>query len=189
MKKIIGLVTVLTFISCSSTPKKLDADKEIISDQGELTRQEMENTAKEMGVYIAHQIQNDLGAGKVYLAFLPTKNDTTEEIAVDLYDQSMVSTLISRKVNVLRVEDRTAALRELQFSQSGATENELEAGKMKSATHFIQTIILENVFSHKGDKIIEHTILTELRSVETQAVLFSKKKVFRKKVARGQISW
>lgn len=188
-KPMLFLLVSLFMFSCSSAPKKLDANKEIISDQGELTRQELENTAQSMAIQIAYHIKGNMNPAETYVAFLPTINDTTEEIAVDLYDQNMVQILLQKKIPVLKASDRHAALKELEFSQSGITENELEAGKMKSATHFIQTKILENVFNASGDKIIEHTILTELRDVQTTVVLFSKKKIYRKKVSRNQISW
>lgn len=189
IKKILILGISIFMFSCSSTPKKIDTSKELISDQGELTRQELENTAGSMATQIAYHIKSNMNPQETYVAFLPTINDTTEEISIDSYDQNMVQILLKQNIPVLRVEDRQAALKELQFSQTGVTENELEAGKMKSATHFIQTKILEDVFNYKGDKIIEHTILTELRDVQTQVVVFSRKKIYRKKVKRNQISW
>lgn len=189
LKWIAILSTLLFLVSCASSPRKLDANKEIISDQGELTRQELEKAAKTMARDMSIAVKKKMNSQETYIAFLPTRNDTTEEIAVETFDQSMVSALLQNSIHVVRAEDRKAALKELAFAQTGATDNSIEAGKMKSATHFIQTKILENVFNYRGNKVIEHTILSELRSVETQVVVYSNKKVYRKKIGRNQISW
>ncbi|HRP68631.1 MAG TPA: hypothetical protein PLY93_03800 [Turneriella sp.] len=62
---------------------------------------------------------------------------------------------------------------------------------MKSPNFFIQTTISENIFRSGGDRIVEQTLNFELRSVETQLVVFSDRVIYRKKPRNqgGGVTW
>jgi hypothetical protein len=62
---------------------------------------------------------------------------------------------------------------------------------MKSPNFFIQTDINENIFKSGGDRIVEQILNFELRSVETQLVVFSDRIVYRKKPKnqKGGTTW
>ena len=54
----------------------------------------------------------------------------------------------------------------------------------------IKTDIEENIYSYKGDKIVEQVINIELREVTTQLVRWSDSVKYRKKaVSSGGVGW
>ncbi|HRP68632.1 MAG TPA: hypothetical protein PLY93_03805 [Turneriella sp.] len=95
---ILFLAILLALAACSTTTKRLDADKDITADSGELTRGELEkaadNLAQKVGAYMA---ANKPAAG-VFVAFLPTKNDTSDQLPVNIFDNRIVDKLLAAKI-------------------------------------------------------------------------------------------
>jgi len=184
------LFTILIFFSCASSPKRLDVEKDILADTGELTPIELERTAKRLGDSIAQYFKNNPNPDGIFVALLPTKNNTSEQISVDVFDNVLVQQLLKNGIYTVRTEDRSTALKEIEFSMSGLAEKPLSIGKMKSPNYFIKTDIDENMFRSKGDKIVEQVINIELREVTTQLVKWSDRVVYRKKaVSGGGLGW
>jgi len=190
-KKIFFIIfTILIFFSCASSPKRLDVEKDILADTGELTPIELERTAKRLGDSIAKYFKNNPNPDGIFVALLPTKNNTSEQISVDVFDNVLVQQLLKNGIYTVRTEDRSTALKEIEFSMSGLAEKPLSIGKMKSPNYFIKTDIDENMFRSKGDKIVEQVINIELREVTTQLVKWSDRVVYRKKaVSSGGLGW
>lgn len=182
---------IVGFVGCASTTKRLDSGEDITADSGELTRTEMEKAASAFVKKLKVHFDSDRPKDGIFVAFLPTKNDTSEELPVSVFDSRMAADLLAAKIYTVRVEDRNKALSEISFSQTGATASELSAGKMRSPNFFIQTDITEAIFKSGGDRIIEQTLNFELRSVETQLVVFSDRITYRKKPRnqKGRLGW
>ncbi len=192
MKSLITLLFALLLfnLSCSSGAKRVDLDKDLISDTGGLTRAELEESAKKLADKVGEFFKKNPKEEGIFVAFLPTKNDTSEQISTDIFDNTFVQNLIKNGIFTVRIENRKDALKELALSQSGLTSNPLSAGNMKSPNFFIKCDIDENIFSNKGDKIVEQNINLELRNVETQLVTWSDKITFRKQARSNKgVTW
>ena len=184
------LLTVPLVYGCASGSKRLDTEKDILSDTGELTRLELEKAALRLAEGIAEHFKKKPHPDGIFVALLPTKNETSEIIAVDVFDNTMVSKLLESGIYTVRTEDRSTALSEIEFGMTGMVSNPLSVGKMKSPNFYIKTDILEFSYMSKGKKIMEQTINTELREVETQLVVWSKREVYRKQAAKnGSVNW
>ncbi len=183
-------VTLVYLNSCSSTPKRLNFAEDIVADSGELTPYELEKSAKNLAKLIAGHFKKHPNKDGVFVALLPTKNNTSEVIPVKVFDNTLVTELRKKGIYTVRTESRKQSLKEIEFSMSGMTENELSIGKMKSPNYFIKTDIDENIYSYKGDKIVEQVINIELREVTTQLVRWSDSVKYRKKaVSSGGVGW
>lgn len=189
--KLILLAFSLVFVACSSTTKRLNASDDLTADSGELTRGELEKAAEKLSQKVKLHFDANKPAEGIFVAFLPTKNDTSDQLPVQVFDNRLVGNLLAAKIYTVRVEDRNKALSEIAFSQTGATANGISAGNMKSPNFFIQTDITENIFRSGGDRIVEQTLNFEMRSVETQLVVFSDRVVYRKKPRnqKGGLTW
>lgn len=185
------VLTCIVMTACASTTKRLDSGEEMLADSGELTRGELEKAAVAMAAKVKAHFDKNIPPDGLFVAFLPTKNDTSDQLPVNLFDNRVVGDLLAAKIYTVRVEDRNKALSEIAFSQTGATAAGLTAGKMKSPNFFIQTDINENIFKSGGDRIVEQILNFELRSVETQLVVFSDRIVYRKKPKnqKGGTTW
>lgn len=181
----------LSVIACNTTTKRLDAGQDMLADSGELTRGELEKAAGALAEKVRQHFAANVPPGGLFVAFLPTKNDTSDQLPVNVFDNRVVGDLLTAKIYTVRVEDRNKALSEIAFSQTGATANGLSAGNMRSPNFFIQAEITENLFKSGGDRIVEQVLNFELRSVETQLVVFSDRIVYRKKPRnqKGGVTW
>jgi hypothetical protein len=177
--------------SCTTTTKRLDSTEDMTADSGELTRGELEKAAQSMAQKVKLHFDSNRPADGIFVALLATKNDTSDQLPVEVFDYRVVGDLLSAKIYTVRVEDRSKALSEIEFSQTGATAAGISAGNMRSPNFFIQTQISENIFKNGGDRIVEQILNFELRSVETQLVVFSDRVVYRKKPRnqKGGIGW
>lgn len=183
-------ISIVIFTGCSSTPKRLDKDEDLVADSGELTRWELEKAAKRMAKDIGKHFKKNPVKDGIFVALLPTKNDTSEQIATDMFDNNLVGELRKNKVFTIRTETRSQALSEIEFSMSGLAEKPLSLGKMKSPNFFVKVDITENMFKSSGDKIVEQVINIELIEVTTQIVHWSDKSVYRKQaVSSGGTGW
>jgi len=183
-------VSFFFFSGCASTGKRLDANKDIVADSGELTRIELERSAERLAKDIGAHFKKNPNKNGVFVALLPTKNNTSEQLSTDVFDNNLVGALRKNGVYTIRTETRDQALSEIQFSMTGLTEKPLSLGTMKSPNYFIKTDILENMFKHGGDKIVEQVINTELIELATQIVIWSDKSVYRKQaVSGGGVGW
>ncbi|MDD5065745.1 MAG: penicillin-binding protein activator LpoB [bacterium] len=179
------LIGFSLFIGCSSTPKKLDTNEDMLADTGELTLIELQKSAVRIGKTIGEYFKKNPNPDGVFVALLPTKNDTSEQIAVDVYDNTLVSELRKNGIFTVRTATRNQALSEIQFSQTGLTDKPLSVGKMKSPNYFVKTDINESMFRHSGDRIVEQAINTEMIEVTTQIAAWSDRVTYRKKAVSG----
>lgn len=189
--KFILLAFSFVLVACSSTTKRLNANDDLTADSGELTRGELEKAAEKLSQKVKLHFDANKPAEGIFVAFLPTKNDTSDQLPVQVFDNRLVGNLLAAKIYTVRVEDRNKALSEIAFSQTGATASGISAGNMKSPNFFIQTDITENIFRSGGDRIVEQVLNFEMRSVETQLVVFSDRVVYRKKPRnqKGGLTW
>jgi len=153
----------------------------------------MESAAAEISVKIGSAFR-DRGKGtieNVFVALLPTKNDTSEMIDTEIFDYALVDEMRSEGIFTVRPEDRDTALEEMKFNISGLAEESLSLGEMKSPNYFIKTVISESFYRRDSHRIMEHTIRVELRSVETQLVVWSDAKTYTKKLAKrdNDVAW
>ena len=187
---IIGLFTQVTSFSCKSYAKRLDSGKDLVADTGELTRYELEKSAVKFSQEIQKHFTEKPRQEGVFLAFLPMKNETSDSIPTKVFDNTMKQELKKHGIFTVSVENRQEALKEFQFAQTGFTENTLSIGKLKSPNFFLENRIEENIFRHRGAKIVEQIIILELIEVETLVIEYSDKVIYRKKAASSpKVGW
>ena len=177
-------LSVFLFQTCSSGPKRLDEKEDRVSDSGGLTRQELEIAADKIGKDIIVHFKKHPNPKGIALAILQTKNDTSEQIATDAFESAIVATMLSGKIPTIRTEKRAEQLKEIKLSQQLGTD--LSAANLKSPNYFIRTSITEDMFRSEGDKIVEQVLNVELLNVETLAVEFSNKKIYRKQAVSNR---
>lgn len=192
-KRFFSFITLLFLTwstGCASGAKRIDTQKDLLADTGELTRQELEKAAIKHAAGISEYFEKNPQKEGIFVALLPTKNETSEIIAIEVFDHIMVNQLLEKGIYTVRTEDRSTALSEIEFGQTGMVSNPLSVGKMKSPNYYIKTDILEFTFTSRGKKIVEQSINTELRQVETQLVVWSKREVYRKQAAQNSsVNW
>jgi TolB-like protein len=183
-------VLVFFLVSCASGAKRLDLETDLVSDSGGLTRQELEKAAERFGKEIgAHFKANPKDEG-IFVAHFPSRNNTSEQIATEFFDNSFVTALRKNGIFTVRTNTREKSVNEIAFSLSGMTENRLSLGRMKSPNFFVRCDIDENVFTVRGDRIVEQTVNIELIEVETNIAVWSERVAYRKKAAtRGGVGW
>ena len=174
MKKIKNVISLLLttmlfliLVQCKSV-QVMDSSKRYLADSGELTRQELEGPAKRFSDSIAEHFSKKNLPNGIFVALLPTKNDTSEEIPIKVFDSFFVDGLRKKGIYTVRTEDRSTALKEIEFNMSGLAESSLSVGKMKSPNYFIKVDISESAFRQGKGRILEQTFNAELRNVETQ---------------------
>lgn len=194
-KKTTSVILVLLIISfsgsCSSSAERMDSNEDIVSDSGTLTRQELETSAKKMSHAIGLYLEKARKGKKTYVALLDAKNDTSEILPLNAYDNQFMEELRRKDIPTVRIKKRQMAMQELSFAQSGMTSNTLNVGKMAVPNYFIETIISETVYYQSGDRIMEQTITVEMINVETQLAEWSDRIIYRKKAASkgGGVTW
>ncbi len=181
-------ISIFFFQSCASGAVRVDENKDIVSDSGGLTRQELEMAADKIGKDIIVNFKKNPNPKGVALAILQTKNDTSEQIPTEVFENTLVATILSGKITTIRTDKRAEQLKEIKLSQQLGTD--LSAANLKSPNYFIRTSIDENMFRSEGDKIVEQVLNVELISIETGEVAFSNKKTYRKKaVSNRGVGW
>lgn len=186
LKPMVPVLFILLLAACSSTPKRLDVNKDLVADSGELTAVELEKSAVKVAKSISDYYAKNPQKDGLFVALLPTKNNTSEQIQVDVFDNTLVNELRKKNVFTVRTATRTQALSEIEFSMSGLAEKPLSLGKMKSPNFFIKTDINESMYKSSGDRIVEQVINTELIEVTTQIMAWSDRLVYRKKAVSGR---
>ncbi|MCZ8342368.1 MAG: penicillin-binding protein activator LpoB [Leptospira sp.] len=192
MKQILISLFLVSFLAqCSSGPKRLDNADDYVSDTGGLTSQELVKAADRLADEIGTYFKENPREEGVFVAHKPTRNDTSEQIQTELFDNAFVAKLIKNKVYTVRTKTREQSLNEIQFSLSGLTSNRLSIGKLKSPNFFVRCEINENMFTSKGEKIVEQSINIELVEVETTIAVWSEKVSYRKLAVRGNkgVGW
>ena len=186
----IWFFTQVASFSCKSYAKRLDSGKDLVADTGELTRYELEKSAIKFSQDIQQNFTEKPLKEGIFLAFLPMKNETSESIPTKVFDNTMKRELKKHGIFTISVANRQEALKEFQFAQTGFTENTLSIGKLKSPNFFLESRIEENIFRHRGDKIVEQIIILELIEVETLIIEYSDKVIYRKKAASSsKVDW
>lgn len=186
-KIILNLLSLLLWVNCN-TPKPLDPNKPLMADSKELTRQELEMAAIKIGNDIVVNFKRNPNPNGVGVAILQTKNETSEQIPVNLFEETLVATLLKGKIFTIRTDKRIEQLKEIEWSQK--TGGSLSAANLKSPNYFIRTTISETQFRSNGDWYIEQILNLELQSIEGGEIAFSSKDVYRKKTDKGKtLSW
>lgn len=180
---LILMLIVMTLMSCSSGAKRMDANEDIVADSGGITRQELDRAAGAMAARIGKYFEENPRTEGILVAFLPTKNETSEMIPTDYFDNRFVSELIKQKIYTVKRNTRQDAMKEIALSHSGMTANQLSIGNMRVPNFFIQSRIDENMYMHDGDRIMEQTINVELIDVESQIAIWNQRVVYRKQAA------
>ena len=181
-------ISIFFFQNCASGATREDADKDLVSDSGGLTRQELEIAAIKIGKDVIVHFKKNPNSKGVALAILQTKNDTSEQIPTEVFENALVATMLSGKISTIRTDKRAEQLKEIKLSQQLGTD--LSAANLKSPNYFIRTSIDENMFRSGGDKIVEQVLNVELLSIETGEVAFSNKQTYRKKaVSNRGVGW
>lgn len=158
-----------------------------LSDTGGLTRVEMEKAAERIASKISTAFQNRPSTG-VFVAILRTKNDTSEQIPTEIFENALVKNLLLNKIFTIRTDKREDQLKEIKISQMLGTD--LDLTNLKSPNYFVRSTISENVFKSGGDKIIEHTLSVELVEVSSLVVSVSEKETFSKKAkSKSGVDW
>jgi hypothetical protein len=184
------LLYLSPFLSCATGAVRMDTQKDLVADSGELTRAELEKAAERLSLTVSGHFQKNPNTKGIFIAFLPTKNNTSDQISTNIFDNNFVNGLLKHQIYTIRIKDRNSSLKEIQFSQTGATANTLSAGELKAPNYFVKCDIDENIFRHSGRKVVEQIINVELREVETTVVIWSDKIIYRKKAAaQGGITW
>jgi len=189
-QKNIIIILILLLAGCASTPKRLDTEKEMLADSGELTSHELEKSAQNLSAFIIEYFKSHPDKNGVFVALLPTKNDTSEQIPTKDFDNTLVNELRKGNIYTVLTETRSQSLAEIEFSMTGLTEKPMSIGELKSPNYFIKTDITESMYRHKGNKIIEQTINIELVKVTTSIAVWGEKVKFRKRAASsGGVGW
>jgi hypothetical protein len=188
MKLIYSLFLILSFTyNCSSGAQRLDVDSSLVADTGGLTRAEMEEAAKTITEKIAVYFKKNPSQEGVFVALSPAKNETSEQLPTDIFDNSLIQEMLKKKIYTLRTEKRQDQLKEIKISQQMGAEFNL--GDLKSPNFFLRSRIDENAFRSEGNKIVEQILTVEFIQVSSLAVIVSEKQVFRKKAKSGGVGW
>lgn len=181
----------IALVSCSSGAKRLDLNMDLVSDTGGLTRQELEKAAIRFGNDIGAHFKANPREDGVFVAHYPTKNNTSEQIATDFFDNTFVSSLIKNQIFTVRTETREQSIKEITFTMTGMTSNQHSLGKLKSPNFFVRCDIDEHVFTVRGDRIVEQTVNIELIEVETNIAVWNERVSYRKQAVRGNegVGW
>lgn len=178
------LLTNSLLVSCKSYAQKRSA----IRSDGDIAGKEIllvtEKIAKQIRVFLG---ENNL---QPILAIVPIKNDTTDEIPVDVVKGYMLKALNDNGIEVTEIENRQEALKEIAFSQSGVGNKELDVSKIAIASHFIRIKLSEQMTSKNGVRTLKRFVQTDLSEVEGGLVLWTMNQeiVFKRKKPGG-IGW
>ncbi len=187
---VLAAVILQNTLSCASGAERVDLKQDLVSDSGGLSRAELEQAASEAAGKIALYFKENPMPDGIFVAHLPTKNETSEMIPTEFFDSKFVSELLKKGIFTVRTNQRQLSMKEIAFSQSGMTSNMLSIGNMKSPNFFVRTVISEAMMNVRGRRIMEQTVSVELVSVETQIAVWSDSTAFRKKAAeRGGATW
>lgn len=188
LHKRVFILIIFFIISCSSGARRMDSDTELVSDSGGLTRKEMEEAAYVIAQKINVYFKKNPSPSGVFVALLPTRNDTSEQLPTDVFDNALIRQLTQNKIYTLRTEKREDQLKEIKLSQQLGTDFDL--GNLKSPNFFIRSRIDENAFRSDGKKIVEQILNVEFIQISNLAVAVSESQTFRKKARdSGGVGW
>ncbi len=188
MRVLMVLFISWALFSCGSTSKRVAKNKNVVLSSGEF-KLIAEKFSNKIADFINEKKQ-DNPEQSYFLALLPTKNNTLNNLPLNALEFNLVKDLLEKKIPVVRREDRQEALQELELQLAGFSENNLTIGEMKTPNFFIKMKIEENYLSERRKRLVEQTILLELRSVATQLVVLSDRvEFFKEKKTRNSIVW
>jgi hypothetical protein len=187
LHKFILTISILFYFGCSGA-KELDSQIKLLKDSGGLSQFELNKAGEKIGKDIIVHFKKNPNPNGVALAILLTKNDTSEQLSTDVFEEALVRILLLGKITTLRTDKRAEQLKEIKLGLQLGTG--LSSANLKSPNYFIKTVISEEMFSSSGDKIVEQILNTELINVESLSVDFSNKETFRKQAVQGKgIGW
>lgn len=179
----------LSFFSCASTGYL--TDREVagkLADSGGLTRTELEKAAEKIAGKIIVNFQVSPPKSGTFVAILRTKNDTSEQIPTEVFENALVKSLMFGKIFTLRTDKREDQLKEIKISQMLGTDMDLT--NLKSPNFFVRSSISENMFRSDGERIVEHTLNVELVEVASLMVAVSEKETYSKKTKSNKgVDW
>lgn len=190
LKLIPMLVVLIFFLGCNSGTQyiKNDMISDRLADSGGLTRVEMEKAAEKIASKIAVHFKVKPSPDGVFLAILRTKNETSEQLATEIFENALVKALLQNKIYTLRTDKREDQLKEIKLGQMLGTDMDL--GKLKSPNFFVRSNIDENIYRSGGDKIVEQTLNVELVEVASLIVTVSEKETYSKKARSNKgVDW
>jgi hypothetical protein len=188
-KKFFVFLSLFLF-SCASGARYLgESEMESkLADTGGLTRVELEKAAEKISQKIISNFKINKPKEGVFVAILRTKNDTSEQIPTEVFENALVKNLMLGKIFTLRTDKREDQLKEIKISQMLGTD--LDLTNLKSPNFFVRSTISENMFRSGGDKIVEHTLNVELVEVSSLIVAVSEKETFSKKAKNNKgLDW
>ncbi len=193
MKTLKFVSILLSFLSlggCSSGTQYLtnSAVSDKLADSGGLTRVEMERAAEKIAQKIAVHFKAHPSPDGVFVAILRTKNETSEQISTEIFENALVKALLVNKIFTLRTDKRENQLKEIKLSQMLGVDMDL--GKLKSPNFFVRSTIDENMYKSDGDKIVEQILNVELVEVASLIVTVSEKEIYSKKAkSNSGVDW
>jgi hypothetical protein len=187
MKAKFLFLVLLLFNQCASSSSYVQPDG-LLKDSGGLTKTELLRAANKIGGDIIVHFKKNPNPNGVAVAILSTKNDTTEQISTDVFEEALVATLLAGKISTLRTDKRQEQLKEIKINQ--LIGGNLSAANLRSPNYFVKTTISEDIFTSSGDKIVQQILNTELINIETLGVDFSNKQEYTKKaVSNKGLGW
>ncbi len=173
-----------------SLPQKIDPSLDIVGNAGEITIQELHSSTVKFSAGISGYFSDNPSKNGVFIAFLSTKNETSEIIPTNIFDKGLTRELNKSSIYTVKVEKREEILSEFKFSRSGLTKNTLAMGQLRSPNFFIECVINEQSFKHGNKPIVEQVINIELIEVKTSLVVWSDSVSYRKKtLVSPTVSW
>jgi hypothetical protein len=179
-----------TIVGCSSRTQYLtnSAVSDKLADSGGLTRVEMETAAEKIAQKIAAHFKANPSPDGVFVAILRTKNETSEQIPTEIFENALVKALLLNKIFTLRTDKRENQLKEIKINQMLGVDMDL--GKLKSPNFFVRSTIDENMYKSGGDKIVEQTLNVELVEITSLIVTVSEKETYSKKArSNSGVDW
>lgn len=181
------LLITLSLQNCETGAAYLDPMSTRLSDSGGLNRMELERAAAEIAAKIVVNFKKNPEPGGVFLVITATKNDTSEQIPTDVFENALVRNVKAGGIYTLRTDKREDQLKQISINQKLGGDMSLD---LKSPNYFVRTKIDENMFTNKGDKIVEQVLNVELVKVSSLEVAFTDKVVFTKKaVSNKGMGW
>jgi hypothetical protein len=190
LNQFLNLFLVSFLFQCASGASYLSENSASsrLADTGGLTRTEMERAAEKIANKITNGFKTNPPKDGVFVAILRTKNDTSEQIPTDVFENALVKSLMFGKIFTLRTDKREDQLKEIKTGQMLGVDMDLS--KLKSPNYFIRSTITENVFRSDGERIVEHTLNVELVEVTSLMVTISEKETYSKKTKSNKgLDW
>lgn len=179
------LALVFLSLSCGSSV----AYRKPADDEG--SRQWGPREVRETSIRIVESMYRYLKDNniKAFIALKKIRNRTSEHIDTQMLADEIISALVKRKIRFIDISARDDSLKEIEFSQTGVTEDSLNAGALKSPNFFLTGTITENMRSVDGKNVQYLVVTFRLTDVETTEIKWQDQKKFLKVSDQEKLSW